>query len=223
MIPPCLTLSNVRYISRVKWSNPGKGVAPSLTPRCCSYWKGSPSGHPRLRLPTLLLLTLWDPNKYYHSGLICHAALQECFFKWFDFILWVGTFVRHGPSLTVQSQVCYPSPNSAYIQKQSAGVSSCHVVSLRYKYFIITKMKTQVQVHRCIIMITLSLRNGWKLTKTTKLRTLVWVNQCIIMTISQFRIVTKTTKIRILVWIYKCIIMITMVGTKSLKQTRWGY
>ena len=30
MIPPCLTLSNIRYISRVKWCNPGKGVAPSL-------------------------------------------------------------------------------------------------------------------------------------------------------------------------------------------------
>ena len=41
MIPPSLTLSNIRYISRVKWSNPGKGVAPSPTPRCSSYWKGS--------------------------------------------------------------------------------------------------------------------------------------------------------------------------------------
>ena len=41
MIPPCLTLSNIRYISRVKWSNPGKVVVPSLTPWCCSYWKGS--------------------------------------------------------------------------------------------------------------------------------------------------------------------------------------
>ena len=28
-IPPCLTLSNIRYVSRVKWSNPGKGVRPS--------------------------------------------------------------------------------------------------------------------------------------------------------------------------------------------------
>ena len=27
--------------SRVKWSNPGKGVAPFPTPRCSSYWKGS--------------------------------------------------------------------------------------------------------------------------------------------------------------------------------------
>ena len=41
LIPPCLTLSNIRYISSVKWSNPGKGVAPSPTPRCCSYLKGS--------------------------------------------------------------------------------------------------------------------------------------------------------------------------------------
>ena len=41
LIPPCLTLSNIRYVSRVKWSNPRKGVAPSPSPRCSSYWKGS--------------------------------------------------------------------------------------------------------------------------------------------------------------------------------------
>ena len=41
MIPPCLTLSNIRYVSRVKWSNSGKGIAPSPTPRCSGYWKGS--------------------------------------------------------------------------------------------------------------------------------------------------------------------------------------
>ena len=29
LILPCLTLSNIMYVSRVKWSNPGKGVAPS--------------------------------------------------------------------------------------------------------------------------------------------------------------------------------------------------
>ena len=37
MIPPCLTLSNIRYVSRVKWSNPGKGGVPSHTPWCSSY------------------------------------------------------------------------------------------------------------------------------------------------------------------------------------------
>ena len=34
---PCLTLINIRYVSRVKWSNPGKGAAFSPTPRCSSY------------------------------------------------------------------------------------------------------------------------------------------------------------------------------------------
>ena len=29
LIPPCLTLSNIRYVSRVKRSNQGKGVASS--------------------------------------------------------------------------------------------------------------------------------------------------------------------------------------------------
>ena len=41
LIPPCLTLSIIRYKSRVKWCNPGKRVLPSPTSRCCSYWKGS--------------------------------------------------------------------------------------------------------------------------------------------------------------------------------------
>ena len=41
MMPSCLTLSIIRYGSRVKWSNPKKGVAPSPTPYCSSYRKGS--------------------------------------------------------------------------------------------------------------------------------------------------------------------------------------
>ena len=41
LIHSCLTLSIIRYGSRVKWSNPGKGVAPSPTPWCSSYRKGS--------------------------------------------------------------------------------------------------------------------------------------------------------------------------------------
>ena len=37
----CLTLGIIRYVSRVKWSNTGKRIAPSPTPRCSSYRKGS--------------------------------------------------------------------------------------------------------------------------------------------------------------------------------------
>ena len=41
LIHPCLTLSIIRYGSRVNLSNPGKGVTPSPTTRCCSNWKGN--------------------------------------------------------------------------------------------------------------------------------------------------------------------------------------
>ena len=34
-------LNTQQYKVLIKWSNPGKGVAPPSTPRCHSYWKGS--------------------------------------------------------------------------------------------------------------------------------------------------------------------------------------
>ena len=53
-MPPCLTLSIIRYGSRATWSNPGKGVAPSPTPWCSKLSKREPTGHPRQWSPTLL-------------------------------------------------------------------------------------------------------------------------------------------------------------------------
>ena len=41
LMPPCLTLSIVRYGSRIKWSNPRNGVAPFPSPWCSSHCKGS--------------------------------------------------------------------------------------------------------------------------------------------------------------------------------------
>ena len=41
LILPCLTLSNLRYVSSVKRNNPEKRVVPSPTPRCSSDWKVS--------------------------------------------------------------------------------------------------------------------------------------------------------------------------------------
>ena len=35
---PSRVVGQYTTVSRVKWSNPGEGVAPSPTPRCCSYW-----------------------------------------------------------------------------------------------------------------------------------------------------------------------------------------
>ena len=40
LMPLCLTLSIIRYGSRVKWVNPGKEIALSPTPWCSSYQKG---------------------------------------------------------------------------------------------------------------------------------------------------------------------------------------
>ena len=37
----CLTLTIISCGPRVKWSNPGNGVAPSSIPRSRSYWNGS--------------------------------------------------------------------------------------------------------------------------------------------------------------------------------------
>ena len=41
LIPPCLIFNIIRYVSRVKWTNLRRGVAPSPTSRRSSYWKGS--------------------------------------------------------------------------------------------------------------------------------------------------------------------------------------
>ena len=41
LIPPCLILCIIGYVSSVKWSNPRKKVATFSIPRCSSYWKGA--------------------------------------------------------------------------------------------------------------------------------------------------------------------------------------
>ena len=66
-MPPCLTLSIIRYISRIKWSNPGNGVTLSLIRWCCSYWKGSllatlDNGHQLYLLSLYLYFFLCHPS-----------------------------------------------------------------------------------------------------------------------------------------------------------------
>ena len=88
LMPPCLTLSIIRYGSRVKWSNPGKGVAPSPTPWCSKLSEREPSGHPRLWSPTLLTYlyvcgytTLWGENKLNLNKLYLASILTLCLIK----------------------------------------------------------------------------------------------------------------------------------------------
>ena len=56
LIPPCLTLSIIRYGSGVKWSKPGKGVAHSPTPWCSSYRKGALTKVANFTLLTIYIL-----------------------------------------------------------------------------------------------------------------------------------------------------------------------
>ena len=59
-LPLGVTLSIIRYVSRVKWSNQGKGVAPFPTPRCFTYFKGSL----RVRSLTLFITYLYIKTVY---------------------------------------------------------------------------------------------------------------------------------------------------------------
>ena len=56
MVLDATLLNPQHYMVQSKWSNPGEGVKPFHWPRCCSYWKRKPSGHPRLWSANLLIL-----------------------------------------------------------------------------------------------------------------------------------------------------------------------
>ena len=84
LIPPCLSLSNIRYISKVKWSNPGKGVAPSPTPRCSCYWKGS-----------LLVDLVYGRQLYFGISTIFGYSLPIPVFTYISNIWFVNSFCRY--------------------------------------------------------------------------------------------------------------------------------
>ena len=79
---PYLTLSIIWYRSRVKWSNPGKGVAPSPTPRCCSYWKGSLQVTLDEGQPTFYLWKLCD-KVYLPASLLTWICIEKSSFQLF--------------------------------------------------------------------------------------------------------------------------------------------
>ena len=124
LILPCLALSIIRYGSKVKWSIPGKGVVPFLTPLCCSYWKGS----------------LWVTLDY--SCQLLHTYKWVNFLQKFSRILkyhlknpwgermvwvrlcWVGWFITCQPLL-------------GYIKLNSVFFSSNYMVSINYSNLVI--------------------------------------------------------------------------------------
>ena len=75
MIPPCLTLCNIRYVFRVKWSNTGKGVAPAPTPWCSCYWKESL--WVTLNYGRQLTITFYDAAVQYFSHYIMETLPSD--------------------------------------------------------------------------------------------------------------------------------------------------
>ena len=72
LLPLCLTLSIIRFRSRVTWSNPWKGVAFSPTRWCTKLSKREPSGHPRLKGENFTYFT------YIRMGLFCFVWSRMC-------------------------------------------------------------------------------------------------------------------------------------------------
>ena len=96
LMPTCLILSIIGCRSRVRWSNPGKRVAPFPTPRCSSYLKGSlrlPLDYDRqicvrLRLSSSSMCAdSWIPwlyftiRPYQPSYLVSRLDINQCPFK----------------------------------------------------------------------------------------------------------------------------------------------
>ena len=74
LMPPCLTHSIRMYESRVKWSNPEKGVVPSPTPWCSSYRKGN------LRVTLAIYIYIYIYYTYiYFVGYIFKRARAHLF------------------------------------------------------------------------------------------------------------------------------------------------
>ena len=78
-------------MSRVKWSNPGKGIAPSPTLRCSSYWKGNL----RVALDYGLFARSSNRFKYRYLSAIDPQTPFSSTFK----IKWGWVFVCHKSNL----------------------------------------------------------------------------------------------------------------------------
>ena len=127
LIPPCLTLSNIWYVSRVKWSNLGKGVAPSPTQRCSSYWKRSLLVALNYSHQLFLLLLEYLDNWPY---LYCynHNVLANMSFRCFMSNLVVHTKSRTEPFIWSTGIDCSNSVNHDHVQ----GISYC-----KYSLFVL--------------------------------------------------------------------------------------
>ena len=127
LMPPCLTLSIIRYGSRVKWSNPGKGVAPFPTPWCSKLSKREPSGHPRLWSPTLL------------TYIIFPSSDENCTLMW---------ILKHPSSLSLSlSLSLYLSLSLSHTQTHTHTHTDTHIWYIYIYIYIYTHTHTHIYIY----------------------------------------------------------------------------
>ena len=112
LMPPYLTLSIKGYRSRVKWSNPEKGVASSPTPWCSKLSKREPSGHPRLWSPTLLFYLLIKPWMYFSSSFWYVLTISLSFLSFYT-LAFVGFLILSKDAFFHVVFLCYWLPGSS--------------------------------------------------------------------------------------------------------------
>ena len=96
----CLTLSIIRYGSRVKRCNPGNGVAPSPTPWCSSYRKGSPSTMVAnfTYINTYIFICIYtllftDTHIYLYIYIYIHSYLQTQIFIYVHTYIYIYIYI----------------------------------------------------------------------------------------------------------------------------------
>ena len=98
----------------MKWNNPGKGVVPSPTPRCSSYWKWSLRvtlnyGSTNFTYPYLILIIVFSINRLFgHSeAIIIIMSCHRHGYPWLSLSLATSSY-RSSPQAGLQGYIPYP-------------------------------------------------------------------------------------------------------------------
>ena len=143
LMPPFLTLSIIRYGSRVKWSNPGKGITPSPTPWCSHHH------HHHVVPPAQISLTL---SRHFSlsfmasgrsSGLHPVSSQRCCMYVWAGRPAFVRSYVGVHRSTSLMSsslllQLCPACLVRLTIEKGTLGLPSTTVANNNYNEYFVT-------------------------------------------------------------------------------------
>ena len=144
LMPPCLTLSIIRWGSRVKWSNPGNGVASPLHLGVVAIERGGAFGSlstmvvnftllirysVRIKLKFLLSFCRYTDWSWYLWFLTGHPSKQLTGLLLLNFSVLAGTgaLILTWLTLLVGLTMCWPYPHSSKKKKKKKKKKKCPV------------------------------------------------------------------------------------------------